>query len=642
LSSIDNEWGRAMARSTKSLACLLLATASPLPAFAQDSAGSFFSLPLLVVSATAFPTPADQIGSSVTVITAEEIERLQRRTVPDLLATVPGLNVVQSGSPGAQTSIFIRGMNSNQTKVFIDGIEVSDPTSPPRAFDFGALTTGDIERVEVLRGPQSGLYGSDAMGGVISIFTKKGSGPAKWATMIEGGSFGTFNKSAQVSGGTDRSNYAFTVSNYVAASVPVTPLSLLGPGQRRNNDYTNNWTYSGKYGVDLSENLSLNFVGRYTDQKLRFTASNFNVFPFLPFDDQSDSVSRQFSGLAEALWRSSDGRFNSRAGATHVDIARRVIDPDGGFGFFDGDRTKYYWRGDYELAKGHKFLAGVERENEGARTSSTFGGITAENGNTGAYAELQSAFFDRLFVVANVRRDNNDSFGVHDTWRIAPAFLVLETRTKLKASYGTGFHAPSLDQRFNPFIGNPDLEPEESRGYDVGFEQSLWQRRVEFGATWFWNDVKNLIDFDPVTNANFNIQTAKTHGYEAFVAVRFTDQFQVRADHTHVGIVSDGPIQVRRRPREKTSVAVVWQPTEKLTLTATALWVSSWIDVPRFGFSSVQAPGYSTVNLAANYAASPNVTVFGRIDNLLDKHYENPLGFEHTGIGFFGGVRATF
>ena len=276
-----------MARS-KSLACLFLLTTSPLPAFAQDSAGSFFSLPLLVVSATAFPTPADQIGSSVTVITAEQIEKLQRRTVPDLLATVPGLNVVQSGSPGAQTSIFIRGMNSNQTKVFVDGIEMSDPTNPPRAFDFGALTTADIERVEVLRGPQSGLYGSDAMGGVISIFTKKGSGPARWTTMAEGGSFGTFNKSAQVSGGTDRTHYAFTVSNYAASSVPVTPLSLLRAGQRRNNDSTNNWTYSGKYGVDLSENFSLNFVGRYTDQQLRFTASNFNVFPFVPFDDRSD------------------------------------------------------------------------------------------------------------------------------------------------------------------------------------------------------------------------------------------------------------------------------------------------------------------------------------------------------------------
>jgi vitamin B12 transporter len=600
-----------------------------------------FFLPLLVVSATALPTPISQIGNSVTVITAEEIEKFQRRTVPDILQLVPGLNVVQSGSPGALTSVFIRGMNANQTKVFIDGIEVSDPTSNARVFDFGALTTADIERIEVLRGPQSGLYGSDAMGGVISIFTKKGSGPTAWKVLAEGGSFGTFNKSAQVSGGTDRTHYAFTVSNYASSNVPITPLSLLQPGQRRNNDATNNWTYSGRFGADLTENLSLNFVARYTDAQLRFTTSNFNVFPFAPYDDRSDSVSRQFSGLGEAVWRSSDGRFNSRAGITYMDIVRNVLEPEG-FGVFDGDRTKYFWRADYEYLNGHTFLAGVERDKESARTDSSFGGIVASNGNTGAYAELQSGFSGRLFIVANVRHDNNDSFGGHTTWRFAPAYLIPETQTKLKASYGTAFHAPSLDQRFNPFIGNPNLQPEESRGYDYGFEQALWQRQVEFGVTWFHNDVRNLIDFDPVTNANFNIQMARTHGYEAFVALRLSNTFQIKAEHTHLGIVSDGPIQVRRRPREKSSVALVWQPTEKLSITATALWVSGWIDVPRLGFSAVQAPGYNLVNVAANYAVTPNVTVFGRIDNLLDKHFENPLGWEHTGIGFFGGMRATF
>ncbi|MEX0590422.1 MAG: TonB-dependent receptor [Xanthobacteraceae bacterium] len=627
-----------MARS-KTFACSLLLTVSPLPVLAQG--GSVFTLPLLIISATALPTPSEQIGSSVTVITAEEIERLQRRTVSDVLATVPGLYVVQSGSPGAQTSVFIRGLNSNQTKVFIDGIEVSDPASPNRAFDFGALTTADIERIEVLRGPQSGLYGSDAMGGVISVFTKKGSGPAKLATMAEGGSFGTFNKSAHVSGGTQNSHYAFTASNYVAASVPVTPLELLGPGQRRINDYTKNWTYSGKYGVDLSEYFGLNFVGRYTDQQFRFTNSNFNVIPSVPFDDHSNATSRQFSGLADAVFRLFDGRLNSHVGVTHIDIARRSIDPDGTFGIFDGNRTKYYWRSDFQFAKDHKFLAGVERESESAQTSSTFGGINAKNGNTGAYVELQSAFGDRFFVVSNIRHDDNDSFGGHNTWRIAPAFLIRETETRLKASYGTGFHAPTLDQRFNPFIGNPDLLPEESRGFDYGFEQSLWQKRLLFGVTWFRNDVENLIDFDPVTFANLNIQRAKTHGYEAFVAAQITNSLQVRADHTHVGIVSDGPVQVRRRPREKTSVSVVWQPTEKLTLSATALWVSGWIDVPRFGFTTVNAPGYNTVNLAADYRVSPNVTVFGRIDNVLDKHFQSPLGFEHTGIGFFAGIRAT-
>jgi vitamin B12 transporter len=628
-----------MARS-RTLACILLLSASPLPALAQG--GSVYSLPLLIISATALPTPAEQIGSSVTVITEEQIERLQQRSVSDVLQLVPGLNVVQSGSPGGHTAVFIRGMNANQTKVLVDGIEMSDPSSPNRAFDFAGLATADVERIEVLRGPQSGLYGSDAMGGVISIFTKKGSGPAKWNVMTEGGSFGTFNKHAQVSGGTDRSHYAFTVANNVSTSVPVTPLSLLGPGQRRINDHWNSWTYSGKAGFDLTENFGLNFVGRFTQGGLHFTNSNFNVFPVVPFDDYSKSSSRQFGGLAEAVWKSSDGRFNSNVGATYMEIFRNSVDPDGTSGDFDGDRRKYYWRADFQPIKDHKILFGVEREDEHARTLSFGDGFNERNGSTGAYLELQSAFNDRFFVAANIRHDRNDAFGGHSTWRVAPAYLIRETGTKLKGSYGTGFHAPSLDQRFNPFVGFVDLLPEESKGFDYGFEQSLFTDRLRFGVTWFRNDVSNLIDFDPVTLANFNIQSARTRGYEAFVTAQLAPNFEIRADHTYVGIVSDGPIQVRRRPREKTSVSLVWQATDKLTLAATALWVGSWVDVPRFGFSSVPAPGYDVVNLAANYAVRENLTAFGRIENLLDKHYENPLGFEHTGIGFFGGVRGTF
>lgn len=165
----------------------------------------------VVVSPTTVPTPSDQSGSSVSVITANDIERQQLRTVRDVLATVPGLNVVQNGGPGGQTSVFIRGTNSNHVKVLIDGIDLSDPSNPNEAFDFGQLLTGDIERIEVLRGPQSGLYGSDAIGGVISITTKAGNGPPKVTLSTEGGSFGTTNERASLSGSQANFNYVFNV-----------------------------------------------------------------------------------------------------------------------------------------------------------------------------------------------------------------------------------------------------------------------------------------------------------------------------------------------------------------------------------------------------------------------------------------------
>ncbi|HEX5509080.1 MAG TPA: TonB-dependent receptor plug domain-containing protein, partial [Pseudolabrys sp.] len=182
---------------------------------AQDSSGSQpISLPPVVVSATGIPTPSDQVASSVTVITADDLQRDQRRTVADALSTVPGLNVVQSGGPGGQTAVFIRGTNANHVKVLIDGIDVGDPSVPNGAFDFAHLLTGDIERIEILRGPQSGLYGSDAIGGVISITTKSGEGPPKATGVVEGGSFGTFNQTANLSGSQGNFSYAFNILHF--------------------------------------------------------------------------------------------------------------------------------------------------------------------------------------------------------------------------------------------------------------------------------------------------------------------------------------------------------------------------------------------------------------------------------------------
>src|SRR5579864_5252021 len=190
----------------------------------------------VATSPTTIPTPVDQIASSVTIITAEDLERDQRRTIPDALNAVPGLNVVQSGGVGGQTAIFMRGTNSNHVKVLIDGIDVGDPSTPNGAFDFAHLLTGDVERIEVLRGPQSGLYGSDAIGGVISITTKKGEGPPKVTATLEGGSFGTFNQATGLSGSHGEFNYAFNVLHLRADSIPVTPPDLLAPGEKANNN----------------------------------------------------------------------------------------------------------------------------------------------------------------------------------------------------------------------------------------------------------------------------------------------------------------------------------------------------------------------------------------------------------------------
>jgi vitamin B12 transporter len=606
----------------------------------------------VVYSPTAIATPARDIASSVTVITAQDIEREQRRTVPDALANVPGLNIVQTGGPGGQTSVFLRGTNSNQVKVLIDGIDVSDPSNPNRSFDFGQLLTADIARIEVLRGPQSGLYGADAVGGVISIITKKGEGPPKATGLVEGGSFGTFNQIASLSGGDQRGNYAFTAAHFRTASTPVTPLELLPPGRPRINDSWDNWTYSAKLGANLAENFVLNWVGRFTDATLHFTGDDFSVFPAVPNAIQSIQAAHQFYQRGEAVWSLFDGRFVNYFGVNYTDTWNWNKAPDPAApGINRGDRTRFDWRGVAEALPGQIMILGALQEterlhNDNLDSQQTF---LAQNRMNSTYLEFQNQVANRLFLVSNVRYDDNDAFGNRTTYRIAPALLVPFTETKLKGSIGTGFKAPTLSQLFADFrpvfnfIGNPNLLPEDSIGYDFGFEQPLFNDRVRFGLTRYNIEIFNLIVPNATFTTNVNIGNAQTSGYEAFASAAITDRFRVRTDYTYTRAI-DGTtgLELLRRPRHKYTIVGEWNPIDPLLLSVTWLRVSTWIDGNRdFSIPRLTAPGYAVLNFAANYTVNQYTTAFARIDNALNERYQNPTGFDRPGLGVYGGVRIT-
>jgi vitamin B12 transporter len=615
------------------------AAAAPAPVTAPAAAA-----PLLVASPTAIPTPEQVVGSSVTVVTAAEIERDQRRTVPDVLSTLPGLHVAQSGGPGSLTSVFMRGTNSNHTKVLIDGINVGDPAFG--SVDFSHLLAGDIERVEVLRGPQSGLYGSEALGGVISITTKRGSGPPKASVTLEGGSFGTFNQNVNVSGSYNKFDYAFNVSHYRSTDTPVTPLEILPPGRRRNNDWIDNLTVSTRLGAEVNDNLRFNFVARYTDSRLRLTTDEFdlNTFTNVPRALQDRQHVEQFHTRSEAVWQSDDRRFQSVLGGTYSEQRTTNVSPDPSVSRdATGERTRVDWRNQYEFLPEQIVLAGVDYEQE----RFTKPGFAAQNANRGGFLELQSRPFDRAFVAANVRFDDNDRFGGHTTWRVAPSYILAGSETKLKGSVGTGFKAPTLSQLFEDFpqfffLANPDLKPEESLGYDVGFEQPLAGNRVRVGATHFRNDLTNLIAANDTFTTLINIGRATTSGVEAFATVTVTDRMRIRADYTYTETRDEiTHRQLLRRPRNKASLTGFYDATDQLTLSATLLYVGEFADVDRLTAARLINPGYTLVNVAANYQVNPNTKVFARVDNLFNEKYEPVTGFLGRGIGVFGGVRVT-
>ena len=603
----------------------------------------------IVVSATRIETPINQIGSSVTLITDDDIERNQRRSLPDVLETVPGLNVVQTGGPGGKTSVFMRGTNSNHTKVLIDGVDANDP-SQDGVFDFGQVLTSDIARVEVLRGPQSSLYGSDALGGVINIVTKNGEGPPHFTGTLEGGSFDTFNQSASASGSISRFNYSFNVAHFLVDDTPVTPLDLLPPGRKRIDDSYENTTLSTKLGTSLTDAFGVDVAARYTDSTLLFTGDDFSVFPSVPAADQSDQHAQQLFTRGQAHLALFDGQFKNTVGLGYTLYRTEIQAPDTGSGvpppnLNHGDRIKFDWQGNIALAKGYALLLGVEDQEDRLLDSP----ISAEIGNVAGFAELQSEIVHDLFVAASVRYDSNERFGGKATWRVAPAYIVPGIGTKLKASYGTGFKAPSLTQLFVSFpafnfFANPDLQPEESEGYDFGFEQPLLDDRVKFGATYFHNEITNLIEPNATFTSLENIGRATTEGEEVFVSLTLADRFTIRCDYTHTIANDDATgLELLRRPKHRASINATWRPIDKLAVSATLLYVGSQVDGNRsFSITRLDTDPYFLVNLAAEYDVGKGVTLFARADNLFDRRYEDPTGFQRPGFGFFAGLRVNF
>jgi vitamin B12 transporter len=597
----------------------------------------------VVITATRIPTPESQVASSISVVTSGEIDARQLRMLPDVLNYEPGLNVVRAGGPGAQTSIFIRGTNSNHTKVFVDGIDVGDPSSAGGSFDFGQFVTQDIDKIEVLRGPQSGLYGSDAIGGVVNIITKSGSGPASVVARLEGGSFDTFNQFLGLSGSEGGFYYSANLEHIHAGETPVTPLDVLPPGGRRIDDYYDNLTASTKLGFDVSDSVDLGLVGRYSNTHLRDTGDDPATFPEFPDSAQSESDTHQFYTRGFAHLTLFDGAFGQTLGVAYSSIRTFASSPDGPPTDYFGDRLKIDWQGTVKLAAGETLVLGAEHQRDAISSP-----VSASTSIDSGYLELQSALAAGFFDTLSVRYDGNDRFGSKVTYRVAPTYLIAATGTKLKASVGSGFKAPTLSELFQSFpdfgfSANPNLRPESSTGYDLGVEQRLggsWQA----GVTVFRNDIKNLITDNATFTTYANVGKAMTDGIESFLAYQPGPALKMRLDYTYTQAFDQILNQeLLRRPKHKASLTTEWQSTARLSLAPSILYVSSWIDGNRdFSIPRLNAAGYTTVNLATNYQLTPQVSLFGRVDNLAGRRYENPVGFLQPSRGFFAGVKAGF
>lgn len=597
--------------------------------------------------------PVEQVAASITVIGREEIERKQWRTLAQALEEVPGVNVVQSGGPGKLTSVFMRGTNSGHTLVLMDGIELTDPSLPNPGFDVGHFLTENVERIEVLRGPASSLYGSEAIGGVINIVTRKGEGRPSASAWGEVGAYNTSQGAVGLRGAGRLGNYSLDYSTLHTRGFSVTP-SRLGGHERDGYD---NRTLSGRLGLRPMDDLELDLFGRFIDTETELDAA--------PDDPTSEEKTSQLFLRAEGRLARAGGRWRQTFGASLTDHDRddsnpaEPGDPDSSNGGSDGTRLAFDWKHDVRINADHLLTLGMETERESvdanAEFRSAFGSFesrTHESTRTSAvFAQEQFSFGDRLFGTAALRLDHHDDFGSHTTYRLAAAYLHRETGTKLRGSVGTGFKAPPLADlygtaqigSFPVFRGNPDLEPEKSVGWEIGVEQALLQGHVRLGTTYFHSRIRDLIEFTPAFDSKENRERAEIYGLESFIHAELTERLSLRLDHTYTMAEDDETGEdLLRRPKHKITGSAELRALDRVLLSASAIYIGPRKDIDAVTFDRKTLGGFTVVNVAATVTVSHGWRVFGRIDNLFDKDYEDPDGFATAGFAGYVGVGAEF
>ena len=643
---------RTFAALTTPLTLLIIGTAPPTAAQQQ--------MEEVVVTATRAPTRIERVGASVTVIDRQQIEEQQYRTVTEALRSVPGLRIVASGPRGTSTSVFLRGANSNQTLVLLDGQRISNPSTPSGAFNFADLTTDNVERVEVVRGPQSALYGSDAIAGVINIITRKPErSDIKGSITAEGGTLGTFDGSANLRGRKGRVSFDATLSGVTTEGDTITPERYRPQGAPAEDDGYQQLKAAGRIGVDLSDQLDLAFYGEVTDSELDLDDT--------PEDPNSVENTKRYVTNAEISGNFWDGRYRPTLRFGYTNFRRDNDNRPDAFSarridtVNKGSRTSASLENELDVHEDHTLIFGGElyRESFESDGVQNFGSFVQRQ-RSDADATTAAVFLQDVFQLTpqfsgtlGVRYDKPEDFDGQITWHIAPTYQIAATGTRLKGSVGTGFKTPSLFERFgfNPtnagtaFRGNPGLDAEKSLGWEIGFEQGLFQERLRFGTTYFQTDIENGVT--TVFDQNFNSTTVNnvdisTWGVESFVAVQPIERLSLRVDYTFLEAEnSDTGARLVRRPRHKVTVEARWQATDRLTLSGGLRAIADGLDVGLTG-GRVDLNDYVVARVAGSYRIAESVDITARVENLTDNEYEIADGFKGPGIETFVGTRLSF
>jgi vitamin B12 transporter len=586
----------------------------------------------IVVSATRIETPEEESPASVDVVRSNDFEIKQTHRVADALRQVPGLSVVQSGPPGSLTSVFTRGLRSQHTQVLLDGVPINQGLQG--AFNFGDLTTENIDRIEIVRGPQSTLYGPRALAGVIQIFTRRGSGPPTGEFSLEGGSNSTVRGTLSNSGADREFDYSVGLSGFTTDN------------ERPNNQYRL-WNAIANLGWSPNERLRISTLVTYSladlglpntisDPRPRdnFLTERWLVAPHLDYQPVEWWQHRLIVSYDEER-QVNDPNEDGFVGPTRALFTRATVD-------YQNDLKPASW---LTLTSGF-FYSEVDAGQE--RPFVLFGPtfISDETEQTSLFVQASVTPFKGMNLVAGGRYDHFNQFGDVWTYRFAGSYLIAKTDTHFHASVATGFSPPSSQDKI--FGNNFALEPEDNLGWDIGVEQRFCAGRVMMGLTYFHNDLSNVIGFNGLFET-LNLGAARTQGIEAELRVTPITDLTLAATYTYLDAENTSAADITqlpgarlpRRPRNEAYFSASYLWSKKLRTTIEAKFVNAREEL-HFGGPNFDIEDYTFVNVAAEYEITKYVSVFARINNLGDEQYSEVFGFPALGRTAFGGFKVRF
>jgi vitamin B12 transporter len=604
------------------LGASLLATS---PVWAQEGVGPDIYVDsgvsrqtAITVVATGYSVPLSQTGQSISVVGLDELNRVQGPDLTRVLERLPGVALARNGGIGATTGLFVRGANSDQVLFLVDGIRVADYAAPGGSYDLGNLLSTNLEKVELLRGSNSVIWGSQAIGGVLAVTTRDLDGVEASAE------YGTYSTvTATAAAGIERDAYGVTLAaGYVHGD------GFSAKTGSTEADGVSQWQLSGKARYDLGSGLTLRAVGRYTNARLGLDLAG----PAAP-DTQ---FVKQGSGR---LGLDYDSAAISLAAGLALDVtARRYDSPDWGPSEYLGRAVRADLSGQARLNETVRLDFGAD--SEWSRARSTYD--ERQSARLSSAHALLGWYTARASLAAGVRLDDHDRFGSHWTFG-ANGSVELVDGWRLRASYGEGFKSPTLYQLYAGFgTGNLALRPETSRSYEAGIEKGDRNAPLHFAATYFRRDSRNLIDVDSDFHY-INIARARAEGAEVELGARLSERFSAWANYTYLKARDlTQNRDLARRPRNTVALGADWQtPLPGLTLGGDLRFVSAAVDYDFFG-TPLPLPSHAVATVRADYALNERISLYGRIENLGDERYQSTFGFNSAGRSAFVGARVKY